>query len=461
MEAMDCKRNYEPKGYREPCPEANFRSSSWHLDYLKNSSARPPKTLSSISTPRPPTEPEPAESSSKAESATTATETTSEPNTTATSVVSPPQIFVVEKIHVSPSMQVDPSIQAIWTQRIKARLSAELRVNIARGTCLQEFMMAGRRSKKLKPALIVTCGDPATKREVEKIFKSQSWLQEILNANYIMFVALVVKTPLSAALGPSSDSLMDLSECYAVQLLPPGASTSCGWILLINNKERGQQNQCTLGGLLMVGGEIMGLTAGHSFSTIGYSASEHGHLDTSRNSETAESEEGSTTSSDPFIFNEDVDDDLDNGSIASSVSFLEASHDVSSFLDDPSYGRRELVLGSSLSTKWYSSQALILPTSILRLDEAVNDLSHHHDWALLKNLPFNAASLPNLVTNIDQHLQTSIEETISVVVGGVVTIMVAGTGPLPGYLHPSLATMMVDKFARPRCASYNVGTCSS
>ena len=435
----------EFKGYSEPCPKANIRSASWHFDFLKSPLARPPKTLLSVAAPNSTTGPEPAESPSTAESATTATETASEPSTAPTSIVSVPKIFVVQKVHVSPSMQVDPSIQIIWTQSIKSRLSAELRMNISKGTCLQEFMMAGRRSSKLKPTLIVTCGDLATKREVEKTFKSQHWLQEILKTNHIMFVALVAQTPLSGAPGPNSDNLMDMSDCYAVQILPPGALTACGWNVQVNTKECSQQSHCTLGGLLMVGGEIMGLTAGHPFSTVGYSASEHGHPDIARNSESAKTDESSTISSDPFIFNEHVDDDSDNESIASSISLLETSHDVSRLPDDPFYGQREPVLVCPLSTAWHSPQSLVLPTSMLSLDGAVNNLSHHHDWALLKNLPCNVASLPNLITNIDRDPQILIEETTSAITGGEVTIMVAGTGVLPGYLHPSPATMKVDK----------------
>ena len=77
-------------------------------------------------------------------------------------------------------------------------------------------MMVRKRPDNLKPKLVITCGDAATKKRVEKTFKRQGWLQKMLKVNHIMFIALVAKTPLSAGLASTDGNTVKLSESYAV-----------------------------------------------------------------------------------------------------------------------------------------------------------------------------------------------------------------------------------------------------
>jgi hypothetical protein len=58
--------------------------------------------------------------------------------------------------------------------------------------------MAGRRADHLKPTIVVTCGDMKTRKRVQKVFKRQEWLQKLLKASGMLFVAAVEPTHLSS-----------------------------------------------------------------------------------------------------------------------------------------------------------------------------------------------------------------------------------------------------------------------
>lgn len=124
--------------------------------------------------------------------------------------------------------------------------------------------MAGKKPNCLRPCLVLTCGDVATKKKVEKLFKSLTWLQELLRAKGVMFVALVAKTRLSAE--PAEihpGELKTITRC-SIEVLYQ-ASTFCGRSVRVSFPLEAEEKYCTLGGLIMVDNVIYGLTAGHPF----------------------------------------------------------------------------------------------------------------------------------------------------------------------------------------------------
>lgn len=277
---------------------------------------------------------------------------------------------------------------------------------------MQEFMMAGRRPDALKPTFIITCGDAATKKSVKKTFKNQGWLQELLKANYIMLVALVAKTPLSA--GPASDncSTVKLDESYAIQITRSGATTSCGLGLLISDADSRLSQYCTLGGLLLVKGALLGLTAGHPFSKFKHNVMPWGHSEAAKAVEDSSDEEGSTTSDDPFVFNDSDDDDADDNSNTSSISIYENANVSSSSIDGLPYRQHDTSRSFLASMEWHHPQAVILPVTSPRHALSVDEPLHNHDWALLEALPLAVTSLPNRIAHIDQNSDILIEETV-------------------------------------------------
>ena len=215
---------------------------------------RPPSSFT-VSSPSPKSES--IDPPSTVTTPTTTTEPSPDRTTAPISTLPTPQVFLVQKFYVSPGMLIDEKIQDIWTRQIKSRLSAILWRKIPSGTCVQEFMMLGKRPNALKPTVVITCGDLITKKRVEKTFKDQAWLQELLKANHMDFIALTAKTLLSAGLVSHDEGIETFEGSYAVQLPRAEIRTSCGLELLINSADSHQRQRCTLGGLLRVKGRVM------------------------------------------------------------------------------------------------------------------------------------------------------------------------------------------------------------
>ncbi|KAI4283164.1 MAG: hypothetical protein L6R38_002355 [Xanthoria sp. 2 TBL-2021] len=355
-------------------------------------------------------------------------------NTAATSVLSLPRVFSVQKFYASPSTPMDEGLQAVWTHQIFDRLNQTLRVAVPTGTCLQEFMHMGRRANALKPTLVINCGDAHIKRQVERTFKTQIWLQEILKAKGIMFIALVVKISPSAGPVSSHATAIDLIKAYAIHAPPSGIDTSCGSRLTIRVKKGFPSRSCTLGGLIIVSGAVVGLTAGHPFRTF----DQHASSDPAQVAEDLDDDESSGASSEPFVFNED-DDDTSDTSKASSLP-LHVDVDDSRADDDDSTALYNENPTLPPSTGWQRPYSVICSVPTEKSTSFGND--HGHDWALLKDLPLAIRSRPNWQTYTGSHHSTISEITPSGTCGSVV-INVLGNGPRRGYLHSSPTSMKV------------------
>lgn len=340
---------------------------------------------------------------------------------------------------------MDGETQAVWTRQIKSRLSAVLLYSIPTGTCVQEFMMVGKRPDTLKPTLVITCGDAVTKRRVEKTFKSQGWLQELLKVNHIMFVTLVAKTPLSAGPASNDGSTVRLSESYAVQILPPGITTSCGLGLLISGADSRLRQRCTLGGIIVVNGELLGLTAGHPFPKIRDDVIGRQGFEAAEVAEDSSDEGNSLTLHEPFVFNDSDDDEANEHPTPSTLSAGEDFDGPSSSVNGSPHRQYGTSRQFSQSVEWYLPQAAILPVSSPRHVSFVEDTLNDHDWALLEMLPPAVTSKPNKTTHNDLHHDMPIEETFSGPACGEVTITIADIGPRFGYLHCSPATMKINQ----------------
>lgn len=184
----------EPDAQPHNAADFNLRS---YLDRIKDRLSRIPTTPSFILSRTPSSGQNSPVSVTRTTSATTGSEFRESTSTAATSVLSLPSSFIVQGFHLSPGMPVGDDMQSIWTQQIKLRLRAILLHEIPVGTCIQEFMMAGKRPDALKPTVVVSCGDTVTKKKVVNIFKGLVWLQEILKENNIMFIVVTAKVRLS------------------------------------------------------------------------------------------------------------------------------------------------------------------------------------------------------------------------------------------------------------------------
>ena len=405
------------------------KESSSYFESLKSRLSRLPRVPSSIIVPATASSPisEPAESVVTSIAERVSSETPTSGSTAAASVPELPLIFSIQKLYVSPSMEIDEELQAIWIKQIKPRLSLVLLQHIPTGTCVQEFMMAGRRPSTLKPSLIITCGDRITKKRVEKAFKSQSWLQDLLKSSGITFIALIGTTSLSARLIAEPSEWLVLHGAYKLQAQRQNEIIDKQAVIAVHTSKL-----CTLGGLLMVNGNIMGLTAGHPFRTqdVNVASSDVVPSGTTADDEDLDGNDSSSSSSDePFVFNEDEEGNSGTTS-ESSVSLPDNS----------------LVQGlSDNSNKYYSSNWFVpklahvyLPR--LQSTPSAENANMSFDWALLSSVPADR----NLILN-RTHDNILVRDFMTQPVAGEVNILHTSIGPRLGYLQPSAVTLQVDR----------------
>ena len=298
----------------------------------------------------------------------------------------------------------------------------------------------GRRANTLGPTLVINCGDARIKRQVEKAFKTQTWLQEILKSNGIMFVSLVVKITLSAGSMSGDATTLDLDKAYAVAILS-GVSTSCGLRLLARPKNGLSQSSCTLGGLVYVDGAIIGLTAGHPFQIIDY----HAALGPAQDAERSENEALSEASSESFVFNEDDDENSDTPSNSSMTSAIELDDTLNRVVDRWRYSTNSST-PIPKTTEWSQLSSIVFSCLDQSSHPSPDSACKDQDWALLGDLPQAVKSRPNKVAFSDPHLDTSISVIASSDTSGSVTICVMDTSPQIGYLHSSPASVKSDTF---------------
>ncbi|KAL8909682.1 MAG: hypothetical protein Q9171_004927 [Xanthocarpia ochracea] len=344
--------------------------------------ATPPSSIIELPAPLQPPEEEANSTNTTSITTTAISDALTGRSTAATSIVSSPKVFSVQKFYVSPSTPMDQELQDVWTEQIFDRLNQTLKHTIPTGICLQEFMHLGRRASALKPTLVINCGNVHIKRQVQKTFKKQIWLQDLLKSRGIMFVALVGKISLSAEPVPSHATTNDLIEAYAIHGRTSNSDTSCGLSLIINVKNGLPSRRCTLGGMIVVDGKVVGLTAGHPFQSVDQDTSSCSN----QVAEDLDDDANSDTSSEPFVFNEETDD-ISN---VSSTSSLPMPMDVGSSQDrgcDSAALCEEESQKSSPPFDWQSPPRFVCsqPTNHSTLEG--NTSRNSYDWALLDELP--------------------------------------------------------------------------
>ena len=202
---------------------------------------------------------------------------------------------------------------------------------------------------------------------------------------------------------------------------------------------------CTLRGLLVVNGEALGLTTGHPLREVEHNVIRRGLKEAAQDTEGSSDEESSTTSIEPFVFN-DGDDDFANDDMTASTVSLHKNNVLPTSNDGTLDRQHKISRRCSPSTKWYLPQAAVFPVSTPGHFSSIADPHDVYDWALLETLPPAVRSQPNKIPHFDLHHDILIDGTTSGPACGEVTIAVAGIGLQLEYLHSSPATMKVDEF---------------
>ncbi|KAL9035371.1 MAG: hypothetical protein Q9180_004898 [Flavoplaca navasiana] len=368
----------------------------------------------------------------------TNTESTGGRDTAATSVLSLPKIFSAQKFYVSPSTPMDEGLQSVWRHQIFDRLNQTLKIAVPTGLCLQEFLHMGRRSNALRPTLVINCGDARIKRQVEKAFKNQTWLQELLKSKGITFIALVVNISLSSSHESIHQQPVDQMEAHPVQGYPSDPSTSCGLNLLFKDGNTGLGQRCTLGGLIAVDGAIVGLTAGHLIQDF----ENHAPSVPVESAEDPDEDQRSEVSSEPFVFNGD-DDDATGASRTSSDSSHPQVEEPSPCINEPISVHDRSPATSPPTLDLEPPISVLCPLPPTELTSFGDKRRDYSDWALFQDLPPPVKSRPNMSRSIDSHVDTPIDGIVSGRTFGPVTICILGLVPRLAYLHSSPAAMKI------------------
>jgi hypothetical protein len=164
-----------------------------------------------------------------------------------------------------PSMPIAEEKRDAWVNHVHNRLRLELLHHVRGDKRLQEFMCVGKVPGKLKPCVVVTCGDVNTKKQVEKLYRNLRWLRELLKSKEICFIAIFQDVNLSAerALGVDDDHGAGSNLSLRI---PESAETFCGQTLDLC--WGAQRSGCTFGGIMRIGNVPYCLTAAHQFRTI-------------------------------------------------------------------------------------------------------------------------------------------------------------------------------------------------
>ena len=373
---------------------------------------------------------------------------------------------------VSEQMPIPESDFQVWQSRIKDPLKKALQ-RMSKATDdyeaygVIEFYMAGRNRNKLRPRIIITCCSTARKRELKGILRKLTWLKDTgLKPLLIVDDSFGYRTRLSPKLkGPRYD--VEAS-------FPLHSSSLCGIPArtTLEHHESGLRTTAafTIGGLILVNGQMFGLTTAHSFigAWKGLDAASQGdkklddHLDsynTFDDSDGQSDDSGSETS------------DTQN-----SVSFMHEANNTPWSLSTPwqistsaeiprlldqQYSRRSD--STQINLSHISSEAPNLNTPIFlgRIHAYALDSTNvprgcesydiqnqdNQDWAIVSIE--NGAYRENTIQIPDKARPTKIYQYVceGTVVAGKVWVMTGSGGLQMGNLHPSTVSIQLGMSA--------------
>ena len=258
-----------------------------------------------------------------------------------------------------------------------------------------------------------------------------------------MFVAFLAETHLSAGSTASEAGAVELTQSYALRLEASTITIPCGQrVRVIKEPDSESQLYCTLGGLLVVNGKIMGLTAGHPFSETGIHTTGQDIPEAADIEGDMGDDDSSWSSSDPFVFNDYDSADTDDESIASSWPLNEYL-DIRSASEDNVHDYQTNGSRPSMQ-QWYLPQATILLGRTQKPGSLSSVSLEDHDWALLEALPPVLISYLNRTSQPNSCNEFLIKDTATDLASGEVSILNADINPRYGHLHSSPATMQVN-----------------
>ena len=365
-------------------------------------------------------------------------------STAATSLYPAQTTFRMQKLYICPNLQMNEELLSLWSEQILPRLKLELLHHLHNGTWLPEFLMVGKGPDKLKPCILVTCGDDATRKIVEKLYKKLKWLREKLKQTRITFIAVTRKISLCVSNYDAGSWSRVLTDTCKI-VVSNDTTTLCGQRILLIALDRSTSACCTFGGVLTVNGRLYGLTTGHPFGDRRLNSDPEEYGTEGPATLLCESLEEGSGSHSPILFDENRSESecsSDSSTLppeeievippraANSLGNLNHEHDFF----------------NSEGTIVYEVK-VVLPASSNLHNPRANTVNQDFDWALL-DLGILPLIYPNEVSfaGIRQEVATcrsSSEPFPTDPAQREVMVLVADTDPYMGHLIPTQACIKI------------------
>ncbi|KAL9105714.1 MAG: hypothetical protein Q9227_009154 [Pyrenula ochraceoflavens] len=353
-----------------------------------------------------------------------------------------PQVTVLQGLYISPAMSIDDKVQKVWDQQIKDRLAVLLLHEIHSGTCVQELMMVGKKPNSLRPTIIISCGDSQTRSSVQKLAKRQKWLRNVLKDNCIMFVAVTASITLSSWLDASKARETSNEYPYA-QIAGSSYSTACGLSVRVTCEDRSQRH-CTLGGLLIVNGEIFGLTVGHAFKQDKMHQSIAQEAEDLLSSEVSSEDEGSDSSSLKYFLNTGNGNDESGVADTPPLNSSYGTDSRSSLAPEVPCEEDNLCTANTGPLTAWSHPLTVICSTLASNDNSIPNTPYACDWALLRHLPPTLARSHNKVKPSSSDPGALIQDIVSGSCQAEVCVIIGISDTVPGYLRSCRGSMFVE-----------------
>lgn len=385
-----------------------------------------------------------------------ATNTSVNHSTVATSILKVPSFFRVQTYYHCPlDMQFETKVYDLWINQIRDRLNGILLQKIPTGTCMQELMMVGTNLNTLRPTIIVSCGDSKIKKEVERVFKTLSWLQAMLKANKMAFLTINTKIRLSGSQQQIPSNFEMHSEAFSIHIFEP-AVTLCGQKIVVGSAESQTGARCTFGGVILIDGIPHGMSAAHPFRD--YLRQSHLPIGSTLCNEMAQNHDddsGLGSEDEPFYFNGDDDvaesDENDENELEMhitsstlSINSPENGKSVHDSIEHPTSVNLPQHDVFSGSCSCVVSSGFILSSILTSNGGSANPISATStDWAVLKLSDLSMVR-PNKISYRDSRHDIDICDFFQGTANGEGSILAGGTGVRVGQLHGSSASLNAD-----------------
>ena len=348
--------------------------------------------------------------------------------------------------YLYPLMAVEDGIRRKWASNLRPRIddalanSGDIR---SRLRFTQELIQAKKRGfarivsrGAVKPTIVITVANKEDRQRARRRLRRLDWVAGMKQDCGVSLMVVINPDYPKLASGSSSERRTALDYTITMNV-PSLTGILCGGrINLPAPSQMTGQNTCTFGGVIIIDGQLYGLTAGHGLVRRSLDPS-FGTRETSINSKRSRVSEGGVEDpTSPFVFEEDdysVLSGSDNISLANSSVNLD-SNDMSSPM--------EMHWNTGISDQLET--AMLFPTEMSQEEIKLRNC----DWALVKVPNISKLNMNKYLNPNGEKVWHTVDRIASDIdpPAGAVTVIFAPDYTVNGYLSPNLASHCVGPY---------------